>query len=200
MAWSRRRGKRRVMKKRGHLGELIKGLLRQHDLERRVRQHQAMDLWPEVVGADIARNAWPLGVRDGVLLVGVVNHAWAQTLHLMSVVIIEAVNSRLEESALRDLQVRVTGHGHRSRRASGADQDRPRRPSPPALTREEQERVRDLTSGIEDPELKAKVRRAAAGLMRLRRWREAAPQRACARCGRPFSGTGRVCPACARGR
>jgi len=185
------------MKERGHLGDLIKGLMRRYDLERRARQHQAMDLWPQVVGPDIARNSWPLGVRDGVLLVGAANHAWAQTLHLMSTAILEALNTRLEQPALRDLQVRVAGRGHRPRRDAGADEGRPRRASPPPLTREDQQRVRDLTASIEDAELKAKVRRAAAGLMRLRHLQEAEARRTCAGCGRRFSGAGRVCSACA---
>jgi predicted nucleic acid-binding Zn ribbon protein len=182
---------------RGHLGELLRGVMRRHNLERRVRQRAAMDLWPQVVGPDIARNSWALTVRDGVLHVGVANHAWAQTLHLMRVAITQALNAAAGEEVLRDIRVSVTErarHPHPRARPAG---DTPRTSEPPSLTRDQQRQVRDLTARIEDPALRAKVRRAVAGLLRLRRLREAQGARPCARCGRLHSGRGRICPGCA---
>jgi len=165
-----------------------------------MRQRAAMDLWPQVVGADIARNSWPLTVRDGVLHVGVANHAWAQTLHLMGAAITQALNAAAGEEALRDIKVSVT---ERARRAGASARPVGRAPGAselPPLTREQQHQVRELTAQIEDPALRAKVRRAVAGLLRLRRLREAQGERPCPRCGRPLVGSGRACPACARGR
>ena len=185
---------------RQRLGDLLQEVMRRHHLDDRVRQRAAMGLWPEVVGADIARNAWPLGVRDRVLVVGASNHAWVQTLHLMRAPILEALNARIGGDVLRELQVRVA----RRERPAGAE-SRPdhgpaqREPLPP-LTRAEQQRVRDLTAAIEDPALREKVGRAVAGLMRLRRLRQAQGWRQCSRCGRSFVGRGRVCPGCVKRR
>jgi len=232
------------MIERQRLGELIKEVIRRHRLDRRAAQQAALGLWPEVVGHHIARNAWPLGVREGVLLVGAANHAWAQTLHLMRAQIVDAVNARIAQLAgagssapglpsgqdapgpagdvetpecgcaalperasrapsaalLRDMKVRVARREQRPGVAStAADTTHKRGPLPP-LTREDQQRVRDLAAVIEDPELRVKVARAAAGLLRLRRQREAQGWHPCPRCGRSFRGHGRTCPACAARR
>jgi hypothetical protein len=178
----------------GRLGEILRGLMRRHHLERRLRQRAAIQLWPAVVGADIARNCWPLLVRDGVLTVGAVNHAWAQTLQLMSTQIVEAFNQRAGESVLREIKVRV---GDRAQRPPPASRAVAAPPAAPPLTPEQRARVRELSAHIEDPQLRAQVGRALAGLMRGRRAREAQRGRVCARCGREFAGRGRCCRGCA---
>jgi len=183
------------MMERERLGKLIQGIMGRHDLERSMRQRAALSVWPEVVGADIARNAWPLEVRGGVMRVGASNHAWAQTLHLMRTQILEALNERVGEDILRDLQVRVGGHRPHARHP--AEPDSANRPPLPPLSAEEQQRVRDLAGGIHDPELRARVERAIAGLMRLRRLRQLQGWRKCPRCGGSFASPGRTCPACA---
>ncbi len=183
------------------LGELLRGVMRRYNLERRARQHAAINLWPEVVGAGIARNCWPLGVRDGVLLVGAVNHAWAQTLHLMRPAITEALNARVGEEVVREINVCVVDRAQRPEAGGGARRPRPTEPAePPPLTCRQQQLVRELTARIEDPPLQAKVRGALTALLRLQRLRESQPQRACARCGGPLAGRGKWCAACAARR
>jgi hypothetical protein len=156
------------------LGELLNGVMRRYNLERRARQRAAITLWPEVVGPGIARNCWPLGVRDGVLLVGAANHAWVQTLHLMRAAIAEALNARIGEEAVRDIHVRVADRVQRPGGARG----RPRSPAVelPPLTSRQQELVRDLAARIEDPQLQSKVRGALTGLLRLQQLREGRPR------------------------
>jgi len=188
------------MRGRGNIGELLDQVIRRHHLDRRMRQRAAMDVWPEVVGRDIARNAWPSSVRDGVLHVRAANHAWVQTLHLMRSQILDALNARLGEQSLNDIRVTVSRQGSRDAPgvAQGADDAAP--PALPPLTRDDRERLRNLTAPIEDPELRARVMRAAAGLIRLRRLREAQGWRPCRRCGRSFVGRGHTCAACTRRR
>jgi len=186
------------MMRRERFGDLLQDILRQHNLDRRARQRAALGLWDEVVGPDIARNAWPLGVREGALVVGAANHAWAQTLHLMRASLLEALNARIGADALHDLQVRVARR--QPPRAARGARAPSRREALPPLTRAEQQRIRDLTAAIEDPALRTKVAAAAAGLMRLRRLRQAEGWRPCSRCGRSFCGRGRTCLACAKRR
>lgn len=188
------------MKSHGQIGDLVNQVIRRHQLDRRVRQSAAMHVWAEVVGRDIARNAWPSSVRDGVLHVRAANHAWVQTLHLMRAQIVDALNARLGEQVLNDIRITASGPRTRAVPAGGADAGEiPRQPLPP-LTREERERLRDLAAPIEDGELRARVMRAAAGLIRLRRLRETQGWRACRRCGHRFRGRGHTCPACTRRR
>jgi hypothetical protein len=52
-------------------------------------------VWPEVVGAEVAANARPVQLRDGRLVATTSSSAWAQTLQLMSPMIVAGLNERL---------------------------------------------------------------------------------------------------------
>lgn len=178
----------------GHIGEIVRQLIQRHHLDRRMRERAVAGLWGEVAGADIARNCRPLGVRDGVLLIGATNHAWAQTLSLMRAQLVEALNARAGAPVLRDLAVRVVaatqspGPVQADAGAAGA--------SLPPLTEDQQRRVRELSGRIGDPALRAKVRRALAVLLRRQRQRDTESDRPCPSCGRPVGGRTRRCPTC----
>ena len=56
--------------------------------------------WPSLVGAAVARNAWPLRMsRDGTLHVATASATWAHELDLLQETILDAFRARLGESA-----------------------------------------------------------------------------------------------------
>jgi len=59
--------------------------------------------WEESVGPAIADHAAPLSLRDGVLVVGVAEAAWATQLRFLEHQILE----RLREAAGRDVATRI---------------------------------------------------------------------------------------------
>jgi hypothetical protein len=67
------------------------------------------DVWADVVGAEIAANARPAQLRDGRLVVTTSSSAWAQTLQLMSEMIIARLNERLGEGAVQKAVFRHAG-------------------------------------------------------------------------------------------
>jgi hypothetical protein len=57
-------------------------------------------VWPEVVGTEVAANARPVQLRDGRLVATTSSSAWAQTLQLMSPLIVDRLNERLGEGTI----------------------------------------------------------------------------------------------------
>lgn len=114
--------------------------------------------WPEAVGEDIARNAWPARIaRDGALHVATSSSAWAFELNHLQVTIVERLRAALGQDAPTRL-VFAPGRvpdapdaGEPATRAAGVE------PGPA-----ERERGRILAAGIADEELRELVARAAA--------------------------------------
>ena len=115
-------------------------------------------VWADVVGAEVAGNAKPVQLRDGRLVVTTSSSAWAQTLQLMSEMVIARLNERLGEAAVKKAVFRHAGWedfspvaaGHRRRRSprgrGGRDVPPPARGGPPGRSRT----VRDAVAG-DDP-------------------------------------------------
>lgn len=65
--------------------------------------------WPQVVGPAIAAQALPVSERGGVVTVTCSASVWAQELDLMSVQIIERLNSAVGSGAISRLRCIATG-------------------------------------------------------------------------------------------
>jgi hypothetical protein len=123
--------------------------------------------WPEVVGAAVARNAWPLRVaRDGTLHVATASATWAHELDLLQETILEAFRTRMGERAPARLRF-----------ATGPIPEPPGVETAPATRSSEAPEVpaeiaaeaAEAASEIDDEELRELVARAArASLFRAR--------------------------------
>lgn len=114
--------------------------------------------WPEVVGASIARNAWPARIaRDGTLHVATSSSAWAFELGLLE----EQVRTRLATAVGERAPVALRfAPGNLPEPAPEATPARsPRGAEPSAEERREAER---LAAPIEDENLRKVVAEAAA--------------------------------------
>jgi hypothetical protein len=112
--------------------------------------------WPDAVGPAIARAAWPQRLaRDGTLHVTAESSTWAFELGRLEEEIRAKLRAELGETtppALRFSPGPVP--------SPGADEAVPQPVAPP--TPEDDARAASLTAGIDDPELRDAVRRAAA--------------------------------------
>jgi len=63
--------------------------------------------WPEVVGKEVAANAWPSQIERGALLVTARSGAWSQQLTFLSEQILGAIRERFPEVTLERLRMRV---------------------------------------------------------------------------------------------
>ena len=117
-----------------------------------------VNAWPEVVGAEIARNAWPARVtRDGVLLVHASSAAWVFELTQLAPV----VHGRLA-ATMGDAAPKATRFVPGPIPEPLAEADVPRPATVIEPTEETRVRAAELTSGIGDEELRERVARAAA--------------------------------------
>jgi predicted nucleic acid-binding Zn ribbon protein len=67
---------------------------------RQVRRMEVLDLWPELVGEQLARVTKARAVDGGTLIVEVKSSAWLMELNMMRGDFLRRVNERLEEVPL----------------------------------------------------------------------------------------------------
>jgi hypothetical protein len=63
--------------------------------------------WPELVGKDVAANAWPTQIERGALLVNARSAAWSQQLSFLSEQILTSIRARFPAVALERLRLRI---------------------------------------------------------------------------------------------
>lgn len=74
------------------LQALIHDLCRRWGIERKVKEYQALAMWPDIVGARIAERARPLGIQKGKLFLSVESASWRSELTYLKQDIIKKVN------------------------------------------------------------------------------------------------------------
>jgi predicted nucleic acid-binding Zn ribbon protein len=82
------------------LGKVLEGVLAQHGLQDQVKRMEVLDLWPEIVGEQVAAVTRAKGVSDATLIVEVRTSAWLMELNMMKGDFLGQVNRRLPETPL----------------------------------------------------------------------------------------------------
>jgi hypothetical protein len=140
--------------------ERLEGLIKQ-ELSRFGAQGamaELVEIWPEAVGEAIAANAWPARIaRDGTLQVNTSSSTWAFELAHLAPTILERLRDDLGEDAPKALRF-APGHLPEPAQPELAG----RRPEAASPTAEALHHAAELSAGIEDEELRARVARAAA--------------------------------------
>ena len=114
--------------------------------------------WPELVGEEVARNAWPARIaRDGTLQVHTSSSAWAFELGQLAPTILERLRETLPKSPLKALRFAVGNLPEAE--LTTAERAGPEAPRPGP---KERAAAAELTSSLTDPELRDLVARAAA--------------------------------------
>ena len=125
-----------------------------------------LDVWAEVVGPAVARNAWPARVaRDGTLHVATSSSAWAFELAQLTPRILERLREALGDDAPATLRF---APGRVPEPPAPAPEERPRPPAKPGAA--ERAKAAALASEIEDEELRRTVSRAVAAALARRRY------------------------------
>jgi hypothetical protein len=117
-----------------------------------------LDAWPEVVGPEIARNAWPARIgRDGTLHVATSSSTWAFELSQLAPNVLERLHERLAGAAPKALRF---APGRLPEAAHPVAEEVSPKPSAPGP--EEVAAATRIAAGIGDEELRESVRKAAA--------------------------------------
>jgi len=113
--------------------------------------------WPDAIGDQIARNAWPARLaRDGTLHVATASSTWAFELAQLEPKLLERLREALGEAAPASLRFAPGKLPEPS-----ADELSVNRTPPPEPTGEERELAAAMVSGIEDETLRKIVAKAA---------------------------------------
>ncbi len=150
-----------------HIGDSVGRELARSGGEAGAALAELTAVWPQAVGEAVARNAWPLRVgRDGTLHVATASSTWAFELDRLAPQIHERLRELAGESAPAKLRFRVgpiPEPGALPEAPASAASD------PLETTPETASEAAELAAGIEDPELRQIVARAArASLARAR--------------------------------
>lgn len=81
------------------LNELIKNL----EIEKPLKQGQALDLWYEVVGEKVAKKTKPIKIEHGKLFVRVTSPSWRNELQFYKHQIMHDLNERLGEQIVKEI-------------------------------------------------------------------------------------------------
>jgi predicted nucleic acid-binding Zn ribbon protein len=93
------------------LADLLPEALRSLVGPRRARQAAALDAWPEVVGEVHARHTKALGLRGDALVVSTDLPALAYELRLRRDALVEALNRKVGDGTIADIQIVLRPHG-----------------------------------------------------------------------------------------
>lgn len=190
------------------VGALLPELIQELGLAARRGDAEVLSLWPQLVGPAIAKAARPLGLRDGVLELGVVGAAWAAELKLLEGPLLAKLAARVGPGRVRALKTKVVGKAQVAKLDPEAVQGPPELVGPPwsrgsavgAASPEARARWAEASLKISDPKLAHAVARAGAALADLQAARQASGARPCPRCGAPCdpepSGLPRPCSPC----
>jgi hypothetical protein len=118
---------------------------------------EVVEVWPESVGEAIAANAWPARIaRDRSLYVATSSSAWAFELTHLAGPILTRLTERLGDSAPASIRF---APGNLPERGATPVETSTR--TAPKVSEAERKEAARIAQGIEDPDLRAAVARAA---------------------------------------
>jgi predicted nucleic acid-binding Zn ribbon protein len=80
------------------VGDVLGDVLRKHGVDKLVLRASVADLWPEIVGEQLARVTRVKGVDKDALFVEVRSSAWLAELSMLKAEVLERVNARLADA------------------------------------------------------------------------------------------------------
>jgi predicted nucleic acid-binding Zn ribbon protein len=85
------------------VGSLLQEVLEKHGVDKQIERLGALELWPEIVGPQLAKVTRAKGVDDAALFVEVRSSAWLTELSMMKDVFLARVNQRMGEATIERL-------------------------------------------------------------------------------------------------
>lgn len=98
---------RRVPTAPEDLGSVIQRIVGDRRWDERLRGTTLFDVWPEVVGADLAQHARPVRLAGGILVVEVTSPGWATQVTYLADDLVTRCNAALDQDLVTRIDVRV---------------------------------------------------------------------------------------------
>jgi hypothetical protein len=152
------------------LEDILDPYFRNTGLNRRLEEDRILCRWPEIVGKAISANTQPMGIRNRVLQVRVINSVWMQQLQFMKGIILQKINDQKGKHVIDDLKF-FLGEIEKKEKE---EQKNPVYPTAwRSLEKEEKEKIEKEVGAIQDPEMREILARLfARGIQAGRRRRK----------------------------
>jgi len=89
------------------IGEILFSALKKRGVPVRLDENALFQLWPKAVGAKIAAQTQPDGLRSGTLFVKTTSSVWVQQLHFMKEEIRQKLNELSGKTAVREIHFTI---------------------------------------------------------------------------------------------
>lgn len=142
------------------IDRLLDGLIRDYGFDHRILEVKVFSAWKEAVGAQIASNTQPISLVDGKLTVYASAHVWVNELLMLRRHVIQKINDAVSYPAVKALDFSVKPI-RSSERPEIQRFHRPQRLKLETveLAPETLERIEQTVASVEDPDLKARLKR-----------------------------------------
>ncbi|MBH08745.1 MAG: hypothetical protein CMG74_00045 [Candidatus Marinimicrobia bacterium] len=87
-----------------HISTAINKFLRKTGLEKAVAQQNALEIWPVVVGENVAQKTIAEKIEHGILVIRTQTPAWRQELSFQKKSIIKKINKKLDKNIIKDIR------------------------------------------------------------------------------------------------
>jgi hypothetical protein len=161
-----------------NVANIVNNVLDARGWRGKVLEQMAVEIWPEVVGPDIARHTLAQKFKSGTLYIRARSPQWTHELHFHEARIIARINGRLRQNLVHKIRCSVTpprGIKVGALKPNWEDPTFPATPPPPraARVREDDEASRHAAeivaqSNIEDEEVKLVMQNLIAASIRAR--------------------------------
>jgi len=163
-----KRRDRPPMRSPAGISELLGELLARQGMEEKLEEYRVWLVWEACVGPQIAAQARPLRLRDGILEVRVSQPVWMQQLQLLKPQLLGKLNQRLEGAPLKDIYLK-----RGSLKAPSEDESLPTIEwKKIALNEEERSGIATATEALKDTELRSHLQRLLEKQQKLSKARE----------------------------
>ena len=85
------------------IGKVISKILKTNSIEKGIKQRQAVAIWEQVVGKEIAAQAKAIKAENSNLLIKVASPVWRSEILLMKTKILQELNKSLGQEAIKDI-------------------------------------------------------------------------------------------------
>jgi predicted nucleic acid-binding Zn ribbon protein len=86
--------------------EAMSGLLHDLGLETKLREYEALELWPSIVGEQIAKRSTAERIDNGKMIVHVTSSSWRQELGFLKKELIAKINAAVHQDIVKDIVFR----------------------------------------------------------------------------------------------
>jgi hypothetical protein len=132
------------------MSQVLEEILRSYGLQERIYEYRVFREWPDAVGEQVARHAWPARLQGKTLHIVVDSSPWMQELSLLKTDILDRLNARMGRKLLTNLRFRV---GDLPETTAPLESR-----LPAALSPEGAARVEAVVEEVADPDLKTTIR------------------------------------------